>query len=205
MDYILFYSQFSPSSMKLINQFPNIKEKAVSVDSIEMRKLVKSLNIVCVPTLIVHLGRKIIDRIIGATEINNWLLVSIYRANQLSSSKFEPEHEPEYVIQELPPQHQPQPQNTQSISTAPQLVSVTSQQVSTNVQENIGEETSYGYTNLEDLVLEDVQEPSRDNMNRSPPERTEPHVQMIGGSGVNTLQLAETMKKERESFSNRKL
>ena len=163
MDYILFHSRYSPSSQKLVEQFPSIVEKAVLVDSTAMRAYAKRLHIICVPTLVIIMDNKIIERIVGYENIQNWLIVTIYRVNKLQPSDDEPMQQ-ESIAYEEP---------------------VMQKQKLSNSQQSNTESTS-----LEDLILEDVAEEPLPNMER-------PHVQM--GLGTNTLQLAEAMKKERES------
>ncbi len=165
MDYILFYSQYSPSSMKLIEQFPSILEKSVSVDSSAMRTYAKKLHIICVPTLVIIMDNKIIERISGYENVYNWLIVTIYRINKLQPSD---EPEPQDYEEQMDVEHVPQ---KSAVST----------------REIVQQESEDATTSLDNLVLEDVEE-----------ERATPHVQM--GMGVNTMQLAEAMKKERDNL-----
>ena len=160
MDYILFHSQYSPSSTKLVEQFPSILEKSVSVDSLAMRNYAKRLHIFCVPTLIITMDNKIIERISGYENVYNWLVVTIYRI-----SKLQPNDEPEPQFEE----------NTSSNYSAPPIE---------RIEEPEQEDST---TSLDNLLLEDVEE-----------DRSTPHVQM--GMGVNTMQLAEAMKKERDNL-----
>jgi hypothetical protein len=111
MDYILFHSQYSPSSRKLIEQFPSISEKTVLVDSVAMRAYAKRLHIICVPTLVVILNNKIIERIVGYENIYNWLVVTIYRVNKLQNIQEDVEPELEPPIQQVEPTS-PDMQNT---------------------------------------------------------------------------------------------
>lgn len=164
MDYILFHSQFSPSSRKLVEQFPSIIEKSVSVDSSAMRTYAKRLHIFCVPTLVIIMDNKIIERISGYENVYNWLIVTIYRVSKLQPSD-EIDSQDYSEEMDLPP---------------PPKKSVIPREI---IEENEEEET----TSLDNLILEDVEE-----------ERSTPHVQM--GLGVNTMQLAEAMKKERDNL-----
>lgn len=84
MDYIIFHSQFSPSSKKIFEEFPAMREKAVSIDTVQMRTYAKHLHIVCVPTMVIILGNKIIDRIVGYDKISNWIILTLYRTNQIN-------------------------------------------------------------------------------------------------------------------------
>jgi hypothetical protein len=167
MDYILFHSQFSPSSRKLVEQFPSIIEKSVSVDSSAMRTYAKRLHIFCVPTLVIVMDNKIIERISGYENVYNWLIVTIYRVSKLQPSD------------ELDSQDY-----SESMDLPPPKKSVVSREVVEDDEENYEEEAT---TSLDNLLLEDVEE-----------ERSTPHVQM--GMGVNTMQLAEAMKKERDNL-----
>jgi hypothetical protein len=164
MDYILFHSQYSPSSRKLIDQFPSILEKSVSVDSSAMRTYAKKLHILCVPTLVIVMDNKIIERISGYENVYNWLIVTIYRI-----SKLQPSEEPE--IQDYSEQMEMDSVPQKTVAPAREIVE---------------QEPENAITNLDNLVLEDIEE-----------ERATPHVQM--GMGVNTMQLAEAMKKERDN------
>jgi len=167
MDYILFHSQYSPSSRKLIEEFPSILEKSVPVDSSAMRTYAKKLHIFCVPTLVIIMDNKIIERISGYENIYNWLVVTIYRVSKLQPSE---EPEPREYMEQMESVHQ---------------------KPSVSNQELVQSEPEESITSLDNLVLEDVEE-----------ERTTPHVQM--GMGVNTLQLAEAMKKERDNLDSGK-
>ena len=134
MDYLLFHSQFSPSSTKLLQQFPNLQEKAISVDSHAMRAYVKKLHIVCVPTLLVLLNNRIIDRIIGFDSILNWLTTTIYRAEQLQTTQVQA------VTNEMPLEYEPeQPEDMP-------------------VESNHHSMSNSATTSLDDLILEEVPE-----------------------------------------------
>lgn len=119
MDYILFHSQYSPSSRKLFEQFPSLNEKAVSVDSMAMRAYAKRLHVICVPTLVVILNNKIIERIVGYENVYNWLVVTIYRVNKLQNIQ-EPEtdeisEEQPTIFQEQPPESPDMQRTTTSL------------------------------------------------------------------------------------------
>jgi hypothetical protein len=181
MDYILFHSQYSASSRKLLEEFPTITEKGVLVDSAVMRTYAKKLHIVCVPTLVIILDNKIVERIVGYEHIQNWLLVTLYRVNKLQP------FEPDYNEQETswPSESPPSSENNN-----PQFTQEFTREVSSNNQ------VEEGTTNLDNLILEDIVEnpPLKPVVN----EPTTPHVQM--GLGANTMQLAEAMKKERDNI-----
>jgi hypothetical protein len=87
MDYILFYSEYSRSCQYLIQQFPDLLKKSVSIDSIGLEDYLKKLKIVSVPTLLIVLESStktsIVDRIVGYEEIYNWLITTLYRMNQV--------------------------------------------------------------------------------------------------------------------------
>lgn len=87
MDYVIFYSNFSSSCAKLFQEFPQIMTKAVSVDSLQMRSYLKTINIVCVPTLVVILNNKIVDRIVGDQDISNWLTQMVYQASRIQPTE----------------------------------------------------------------------------------------------------------------------
>jgi hypothetical protein len=176
MDYILFHSQYSASSKKLLEEFPTIAEKGVLVDSNVMRNYAKKLHIVCVPTLVIILDNKIVERIVGYEYIQNWLLVTLYRVNKLQPMDLEPE-----------------PYETQE-SWSPEPVALTEKNVDPQEPLMPSPAPKEGTTNLDHLILEDIDEtPLKPLMN----ETTTPHVQM--GSGANTMQLAEALKKERDN------
>jgi hypothetical protein len=195
MDYLLFYSQYSPSSKKILEQFPNIINKAVSVDSSQMKKHLKKLSIVCVPTLIIFSEGKILERIAGYAKIYNWILVTLYRIDQIQPQD-EPQQPQVQQYQPQPQQSQPQmsqAQMSQSQIPQPQIsqtqtVTQLPQQVQ-QVEEDVIIEDDLmiqGKTSLDDLVLEDI------------PEREEP-TRPSSNSG-STMQLAEALKKERDNL-----
>lgn len=131
MDYILFHSQYSPSSKKLFEDFPALIEKGICVDSNLMRAQVKKLHIVCVPTMIIILNNKIVDRIVGYEKIYNWVMITLYRTNQ-----FQPAQQPNT---DTPPVQQSQPQRQPDI---PQ-------------DEPVEYDKPAQQTNLDDLILVD--------------------------------------------------
>lgn len=137
MDYILFHSQYSTSSQKLIEQFPSILEKAVLVDSMAMRAYAKRLHIICVPTLIIIMDNKIVERIVGYENIHNWLVVTIYRVNKLQPIE-ESQPPPEIEYEES---QQPMVQKS-NLHSPPES------------------------TSLEDLILEDIKEEQPPMMER---------------------------------------
>jgi hypothetical protein len=196
MDYILFQSQFSPSCKKLLQQFPNLQEKSVSVDNAQMRNYIKKLHIVCVPTLILTMGNKIIERLVGYESIQNWLLITIYRANQISQPIEQPS-DSQPIVQnssqiglQMNSQLEPQP------IKSPESVQPT-QSESIHAVSPVPPKPQQ--TSLEQLILTDDSESIENPIE----ERSEPLVQM--GSGANTMQLAEALKKERDnSFENKK-
>lgn len=169
MDYVLFHSKYSPSSKKLFEDFPGLLDKGVCIDSPAMRAHVKKLHVLCVPTMIITLNNKIVDKIVGYDKISDWLLITLYRTNQLQTiqqneiSEPIPENDIEEPVQVLQAR-QVQPPPTPS----PQL-----QQ-----------------TSLDDLILTDEPESII-------PDRTEPKIHT--GTNGSTLQLAEALKKERDN------
>jgi hypothetical protein len=198
MDYILFQSQFSPSCKKLLQQFPNLSEKSVSVDSQQMRRYIKKLHIVCVPTLILIMGNKIIERIVGFEPIQNWLLITIYRANQISQPSDEELEEPPRLSQ---------PVSQTIVQPAPQIVpsepQTSAQSTPQTTVQPVAETTPVPprpqQTSLDDLILTDENEEDENPVE----DRNEPIIQM--GSGTNTMMLAEALKKERDnSFDPKK-
>jgi len=178
MDYLLFHSQYSPSSKKLFDEFPMLKEKAISVDSVAMRAYVKKIHVVCVPTLLVLLGNRVIDRVIGYESIYNWLVTTLYRMGQLqaSSAVVEPDSEIDSNVSLSPlMEYEPQsPTMTKSVATAT-------------------DGFIPGATSLDDLVLEDIPLTLQPQQ-----ERDTPLVQT--GMSANTMMLAEALKKERDNI-----
>lgn len=170
MDYLLLYSEYSPSSKQLLAQFPALLDKAVCVDSAQMRTYVKHLKIVCVPTLLVLLQNKIVDRIFGGEAITQWLYVTLYRAQHLQGGGADEGLEPA-VDDEMSTNEPVAPQQK---TVSPPL-------------------TTGNQTSLDDLVLEDVEEG-----NDLPRNSGEPPVITQVQSG-NTMQLAEVLKKERDN------
>lgn len=171
MDYLLFHSQFSPSSVKLLEQFPALNDKAISVDSAPMRAYIKKLRIVCVPTLLVLLNNRIVDRVVGSESILTWLATSIYRAEQLQPPQ------PVPAAAAYLPSHDDDDDGTNGRVEAAVMSAPTSAATTTS---------------LDDLILEDIQAPV------VPEERETPIVQT--GMSTNTMSLAEALKKERENF-----
>ena len=204
MDYLIFSSRFSPSCQKVLDEFPGALSKIVMIDSKSMRDYAKKLKIVCVPTLIVILGDKIIERIVGFESIQNWLLIAIYRSNQLQMSTTIPSEDnmsysnpnpiapsapssvqyPTSTVYSLPIQQQhldasppQQPQHSQQQEMLYETTSLHSVQPIS---------PSSGQTNLDDLILDEVAE-------------NPIGIGPKGSSPMNTIQLAEAMKKERDN------
>lgn len=170
MDFLLFHSQFSPSSKKLFDDFPALERKSISVDSPAMRKYLKKLGVVCVPTLIVLLNNRVIDRVIGYDSIYQWLVTSIYRINHLQPQVFEEEQQsvptPTVKVVEKPP--------------------ISEMMMTEAVASDI--------TPLDNLILEDNGAPEQEIALDMP---EIPIVQT--GQSMNTMMIAEQMKKERDN------
>ena len=132
-DFILFYSKYSPISCKLLEEFPALSEKSVSVDSVPIRKILKKFVVTSVPTLILILNNNIVDRIIGYENVSNWLHLYVYRVNHLTNST---ENDEQMFVQEDEPTY-----NDESVVAEPQNIS-----------------GSDGKTSLDDLILEESQE-----------------------------------------------
>jgi multisubunit Na+/H+ antiporter MnhF subunit len=172
MDYLLFHSQYSPSSKKLFDEFPMLKEKAISVDSVAMRAYVKKIHVVCVPTLLVLLGNRVIDRVIGYESIYNWLVTTLYRMGQLQASSAMAEPDLQMDMIETP----------QSVMTPPVM--------DTDAHMSHTYSTG-GATSLDDLVLEDI--PTAHQTERETP-------LVSTGMSANTMMVAEALKKERDNI-----
>lgn len=180
MDFLVFYSQYSPSSQKLFEDFPNLKEKSICVDSSAMRVYVKKIHIVCVPTLIVLLGNRIIDRVVGYDSIHNWLVTSIYRMSQLQT------------------ENNPGNFGNPGYPGYPEPIHLDSSQLDTPMEdvptavppEDMPTTSVSQITQLDDLILEDIP------LNEQ--ERETPLVQT--GMSANTMMLAEALKKERDGL-----
>ena len=179
MDYLLFYSQYSSSSQKVLEDFPSLIEKSVSVDSKQIRMYLKNLSIVSVPTLVLILHDKIIDRIIGYENIVDWLNITIYRTDQIRNVNVEQEEIEQFM------ETRQSPQQLQSQQLQSQQIPQQSQQIPQPQQQQQQNETEY--TNLDDLLLEDVETPSED-------------IHITRSSTNNSLlKVAEELKKERDS------
>lgn len=179
MDYILFYSHYSPSSKKLFEDFPNLREKSISVDSQAMRMYMKKLHIVCVPTLGIIINNKIVEKIIGYDKIYNWVLITLYRTTQLQTAE---EPEPQTITQIVDEPTETKYYKQPEIETEPMLHQ--QQTLATPIQNK---------TSLDDLILTDEPPEPKEFLQN----RTEPKVQTgISGS---TLQIAEALKKERDN------
>lgn len=185
MDYLLFHSQFSPSSQKLFDEFPALREKAISVDSLAMRNYVKKIHIVCVPTLTVLLGNRIIDRVIGYDAIYNWFVTTMYRMGQLQAT-------PSPSALESPV--------TMSSGERAEFVASHGPPMTMSVEEDDHEtdSTPATSTSLDDLILEDIPKMEQQHHQMMhQPERETPLVQT--GISANTMLLAEQLKKERDN------
>lgn len=203
MDYLIFFSKYSNPCQKLFEEFPGAFEKSVMVDSPEMRKYIKKLQIVCVPTLAVILGGKIIERVTGFDSISNWLLIAIYRSNQLQvSTQPQPPASAPNPPPSLPPQEyihqQPQYIMQQSVQSPspPQPVQILHPQQhdfeTSSLMVDRPQSAPFAQTNLDDLLLEDINEPGsiEDLSGGSSPK----------SSSLNTIQRAEALKKERDNL-----
>jgi hypothetical protein len=175
MDYLLFHSQYSPSSKKLFDEFPMLKEKAISVDSVAMRAYVKKIHVVCVPTLLVLLGNRVIDRVIGYESIYNWLVTTLYRMGQLQASSVGAESE----AQQFPTQ-------AGVVTLEPSDV-----EYEPSIHDSSEHSSGLGATSLDDLILEDIPMAQQQ-------ERETPLVQT--GMSANTMMLADALKKERDNL-----
>jgi len=189
MDYLLFHSQFSPSSQKLFDEFPALREKAISVDSLAMRNYVKKIHIVCVPTLTVLLGNRIIDRVIGYDAIYNWFVTTMYRMGQLQAT---------------PPPSSAHESSMPMVANADRGEFVKSNNGPSMTIEH--DEDAYDHemestpatsTSLDDLILEDIPKTEQQRHQMVQPERETPLVQT--GISANTMLLAEQLKKERDN------
>jgi hypothetical protein len=188
MDYLLFHSQYSPSSKKLLDDFPALREKAVSVDSAAMRSYVKKLHVVCVPTLMVILGNRVVDRIVGYDSISNWLLVSLYRMGQLQGAAVPNDMmAPEEYHTSSPPELDLRSVVEDGVHEDPVMMTAPTS-------------TS---TSLDDLILEDIPKAEQQRLEYQET-REAPIVQT--GMSANTMLLAEQLKKERDNYdpSNKK-
>lgn len=173
MDYLLFYSQYSNASQKLLDEFPSLMEKSVSVDSLQMREYLKKIAIVSVPTLILILNEKIVDRIIGYENISDWLNISIYRMNQLNNSVINGE----------------MTQPVETVNDEPMMVQHEDIKDDISFRTNHTNQTNHtNHTNLDDLILED-----------EIPKNEDIHITRSSQGSDNLLKLAEEMKREREN------
>ena len=172
MDFILFYSQFSNVSRKLLEEYPSLIDKSVSVDSSQIRNIIKKMSIVCVPTLLLHNNGKIVERIIGYEDIVHWINVYIYNTQKFTQSN---------EINEINQINQVNQVNqVNDIDTYNQSV-----QSLQPVQSVSDTQDSFQQTNLDDLVLEDKEE--------------EYHITRSGSGNGSLLKMAEEMKKERDN------
>ena len=169
MDYILFYSEYSRSCQYLIQQFPDLLKKSVSIDSIGIEEYLKKLKIVSVPTLLIVLESpiktSIVDRIVGYEDIHNWLITTLYRMNQV--------------------EYQPEQYSSDQVSS--------NQMDYTDYTQTSQQQDLESTTNLDTLYLEDLTEGDQPQASQD----QEVHTAVKTG-GVSTMKLAEEMKRERE-------
>jgi hypothetical protein len=176
MDYILFYSEYSRSCQYLIQQFPDLIKKSVSIDSIGIQDYLKKLKIVSVPTLLIVLESpvktSIVDRIVGYEDIYNWFITTLYRMNQVEfhDQNQTEQNYPETITETDTYNPQPpQPQHTQTF------------------------EQPESTTNLDTLYLEDLEHTEGEQQQT---QEQEQHTAVK--TGVSTMKLAEEMKRARE-------
>jgi hypothetical protein len=178
MDYILFYSEYSRPCQYLIQQFPDLIKKSISIDSIGIEEYLKKLKIVSVPTLLILLESpsktSIVDRIVGYEEIHNWFITTLYRMNQVEFATPEQNHSEQFVDSNY------------------------SQNYSQNIQQQNIEQVPESTTNLDTLYLEDLEgTESVKSVEGGQPQEQEPHAAVKTG-GISTMKLAEEMKRQRE-------
>jgi hypothetical protein len=175
MDYILFYSDYSRPCQYLIQQFPDLIKKSISIDSMGIEEYLKKLKIVSVPTLLILLESpsktSIVDRIVGYEEIHNWFITTLYRMNQVEFTTPEQNHSEQFVE---------------------------SQNYSQNIQQQNIEQVPESTTNLDTLYLEDLEgTESVKSVEGGQTQEQEPHAAVKTG-GISTMKLAEEMKRQRE-------
>ena len=188
MDYLLFHSQFSPSSQKLFDEFPALREKAISVDSLAMRNYVKKIHIVCVPTLTVLLGNRIIDRVIGYDAIYNWFVTTMYRMGQLQATP------PPAALESSSPMSASGERGEFVASSGGSSMIIDNEE---DAYDHDMDSTPATSTSLDDLILEDIPKTEQQRHQMLQPERETPLVQT--GISANTMLLAEQLKKERDN------
>lgn len=174
MDFILFYSQFSNASRKLIEEYPSLTEKSVSVDSSQIRNIIKNMSIVCVPTLLLHNNGKIVERIIGYEDIVSWITIYLYNTQKFTQNQLMEDESiniPQQVSSNINQNFQSQQ------SSQEEFIDDENPQISQNSQQQ---------TSLDDLVLEDRDE-------------SDYHITRSGSGNGSLLKVAEEMKKERDN------
>jgi hypothetical protein len=171
MDFILFYSQFSNSSRKLLEEYPSLSEKSVSVDSTHIRNIIKKMSIVCVPTLLLYnSNNKIIERIIGYEHIVNWITIYIYNTQRFMPKANEQIHDEQNIDEQI-------------------LSTQTNELQYNNLKDNINDRETLNdnQTNLDDLILEDNDD------------KQDYHITRSNSGNGSLLKMAEEMKKERDN------
>jgi len=196
MDYILFYSNYSPSSLKILQEFPQIMTKSVSVDSLQIRDYVKKINIMSVPTLVVLLNTKIVDRVIGHEDISTWLTQMVYQASRIQQNESEEFveniEEERNTINKTDDSQEPLPSVTNDEEDDYSMEAIgppakVTQGIASVVQHNISEN---GKTDLSSLTLIDDDDPAS---NISGKKTEDPN---------GTMQTAEQMKRQRQMDEN---
>jgi hypothetical protein len=86
MDYLLFYSKYSRKCTQLLEEFPFLSEKAVSIDSLRVRDHLQEISIVAVPTLAIIYNQAILDRIVGAPDIEQWVYTTLYHLRHVPTN-----------------------------------------------------------------------------------------------------------------------
>lgn len=86
MDFLVVYSDYSEACRKLFEIYPKLKEtKGLCADCGFIRKcLIDDVKVSAVPTLLVTDNEKILQRIVGAEGIKNWLWIISNDINQVS-------------------------------------------------------------------------------------------------------------------------
>lgn len=78
MDYICFYSKYSNKCKQLLDEFPFLHQKSVCVDNIQIREAARELKIVAVPTVAMTYRDRILERVVGTDEIEQWVYTTLY-------------------------------------------------------------------------------------------------------------------------------
>lgn len=223
MDYILIYSEYSQSSRKLVEEYPHILQKSISVDSLEMRYIIKQFDIISVPTLIIFNNNNIIDRIIGYYDIVQWLMRFLYQANILQNEvqdvyteSIEEENEDQTTFSEniytQLADVQPinvQPANVQPINAQPATnVQPINTQPATNTQPIITPMTSVidsDEYNLDDIVPQKVTQTKQNSNSKTNIDNLSLMDENPGSNETSisgTMQTAEQMKRQRQMDEN---